>query len=124
MKKLLFILLFSPLLCLAQETPKTPQNTNFSSQLALLQKEVQVIQMQQVNLIMSIDRTQKTYYLGVCLAIAGSMISSVAISTGDSDLSPLIAVGFATSIGGGLTSLLAFRNLAQDKTRIKYNSFK
>ena len=124
MKKLLFILLFSPLLCLAQENSETNQNVDFSTQLSLLQKEVQVIQIQQEKLIMSIDRTQKTYYLGIVLAIAGSVISSFVISSGDDELSPLLAVGFAASIGGGLTSLFAFRNLAQHKTRIRYNSFK
>lgn len=124
MKKLLFILLFYPLLCLAQENPETNQNVDFSTQLSLLQKEVQVIQIQQEKLIMSIDRTQKTYYLGICLAIAGSVMSSLVVSSGDDALTPLIAVGFAASLGGGLTSLFAFRNLAQHKTRIKYNSFK
>jgi hypothetical protein len=124
MKKLLFILLFTPLLCIGQENSKALQNEDFTTQLSLLQKEVQVIQRQQEKLIMRIDRTQRTYYFGVGLAIAGSVMSSIIMQSGDDALSPLLTVGIAASIGGGLTSLFAFRNLAKHNTRINYNSFK
>jgi hypothetical protein len=143
MKKLLFILLFSPIFCFGQDANPTKQDSvdstqtkilnqemlmknleakptlELTKQVSMLQNEVQFLQNQQRQIIQSMDKTQKNYYMGIAMAVAGSLISSMAVAQDPYEPGPLLLVGSFTSIGGVITSLFSFRQLSKSKTSIR-----
>ena len=123
MKTILFILLFTPLLCLAQETSTETQKTDFATKLSLLEQKVQTMQLQQEQFIMSLDKTQNTYYIGIALFFAGYITTAMTYELNPENVNPLFYLGIASTLSGSLISTLSFRNLAKRKTTIRYNNF-
>lgn len=147
MKKLLFILLFSPMLCFGQATTSKQDSVSttqteilnqemliknleakptleLSKQVSMLQNEVQFLQNQQRQIMLSMHKTQKDYYIGIGMTITGFFMSLVAISQNPNDPGPVLQIGNAVGIGGGLISFLSFRHLSKSNTSIRYNTLK